>query len=77
MNVTNDSIERFLGHGVVLARSELGSEAVVHEGFAGNLSGNGDAKHHPGELEAPSEDVEVPNREDERYDGSIGNARST
>lgn len=77
MDIANDSIERLLGHGIVLARSELGCKAVVHEGFTGSLGGNGDAEHHPRELEAPSEDVEVPNREDERHNGGIGNARGT
>lgn len=77
VDIADQSIEGFPRDRVVLARAELGREAIVQEGLPGNLGGDGDAKDHPGELETPAHNVEVPNREDERDEGGIGDGRGT
>lgn len=77
VDVTNHGVEGFPRHSVVLARADLGREAVVQEGLPGELGGECDAEDHPGELEAPAHNIKVPNREDERHDGGIGNGRGT
>ncbi len=76
VDVANHGIEGLAGHRVVFARAELASQAAVHDSPAGNLGSDGDAEHHPRELEAPSQHIQVPNREDEGNDGGIGNGGS-
>ncbi len=75
VDVADHGIKSLPGNGVVLAGSELARDPVTEDGLTDNLGGNGDAEHHPCELEHPSEHVEVPNREDEGNDGGVGNGR--
>lgn len=77
MHITNHAIEGLAGDGVVATGSELGSQAVTKDELASNLGSNGDAQGHPGQLKSPSNDVEVPNREKQGDDGSIGDAGGT
>lgn len=77
VDITNNGIQCLLGDRVVLPGAKLRSESVVDEGFTGSLGGDGDGKDHPCKLERPPEHIEVPNREDERNDGRIGNGRGT
>lgn len=76
MDVADHGIKRFSRNGIVLAGAELCREAAVQDGLPGDLGGDGDAEGHPGELENPPQNVEVPNREDEGDDGGIGKGRS-
>ena len=77
VDVTDRGFEGLAGDGVVFAWTELARESGVHDGLTGDLGCDSDAKNHPGELEAPSDDIEVPNREDEAHDGGIRDGRST
>lgn len=77
VDVTDQGIEGFPRNRVVLAGAELGREAIVQEGLPGDLGGDGDAKDHPGELESPAHNIEVPNREDEGDEGGVGDGRGT
>lgn len=75
VHISYHAIERLSRNHVVLARAELGSEAVLNHQLPNDLGGNGAGQHHPGQLEAPSDDVEVPGGEDEGHDGGIGDGR--
>jgi hypothetical protein len=77
VDVANQRVECFPRNSVVLAGTELGREAVVQEGLPGDLGSDGDAEDHPGELETPTHNIKVPNREDECDEGGIGDGRST
>lgn len=77
VDVADGSLERLPRDGVVLAGTELGCEAVVDKCLPGDLGGDGDGEDHPGELERVAQNIKVPNREDERDEGSIGDGRST
>lgn len=77
VDIANSGIKSLAGDGVVFAGAELARDTGVHDGLTGNLGGDGDAQNHPGKLEAPSEDIEIPNCEDEADDGSIGDGGST
>jgi hypothetical protein len=75
VDIANESIEGLPRNGVVLAGPELGRKAVVQERLPDDLGGDGDAEDHPGELKTPAQNVQIPNREDERHDGGIGDGR--
>lgn len=77
VDISDHSVKSLSWDSVVLAGADLGSQAVVQEGLSGDLSGDGDAQNHPGKLESPAEDIEVPNREDDSGNSGIGNGRST
>lgn len=77
VDVANNGIKGLLGNSVVPARANLGSETAVQQGLANNLSSKGDAQHHPGKLEAPSDDIQISHGEDEGSDGAIGDGGST
>lgn len=77
VDIANNGIESLTGNSVVAAGTELASKTSVHDGLAGNLSGNSDAKDHPGKLEAPSQQIQVSNRKDEGDGGGVGNSRGT
>lgn len=71
VDITNQRIESLPRNGVVLSRSELGSEAIAKDGLSSNLGQDGDAQSHPGKLESVSNDIEVSSHEDQGDDGSI------
>lgn len=75
VDIANQSVECFPRNSVVLAGAELSREAVVQEGLPGDLGSDGDAENHPGELETPTHNIQVSNREDERDEGGISNGR--
>lgn len=75
-NIAHEGFQSLLGNGIVLARAELGCETIVENKLSSNLSGNSDAKSHPGELQTVTNKIEIPKRENERDRGSIGNAGS-
>jgi hypothetical protein len=77
VHVTKDTINSLAAHGVVSARTELRSEAIVKDKLSGGLGGNGNTESHPGELEGPSDDVKVSGSEDEGDDGGVGDSRGT
>lgn len=77
MDVADDGVKSLSGDGVVLARAQLGSQAVAKDRLPGSLGKNGDTQSHPGKLEAVSEKVEVSSREDDRDDAGVGDARGT
>jgi hypothetical protein len=77
VDIANNGIESLTGNSVVAAGTELASKTSVHDGLAGNLSGNSDAKDHPGKLEAPSQQIQVSNRKDKGDGGGVGNSRGT
>ena len=77
MDIANHAIESSLGDGVVSTRAHLGSKTVAHDGLTGNLSGNGDGESHEGQLESPTNDIEVPGGEDERDNGGVCDSRGT
>ena len=63
MNIADDSIEGLLGNGVIFARAELGSQAIVQDSLTGDLGENGDAQDHPGKLEGVADDIEISGHE--------------
>lgn len=75
VDVANENIESLPGDGVISSGTELAGDARVHNHLAGDLGGDGDAQDHPRKLEAPSQHIEVSNREDEGDDGEVGNGR--
>lgn len=77
VHISNHRVKGLSRDRIVLAGAELSSQAVVQERLSDNLSGNGDAEHHPRELEAPSEEIQVPKREYEGDDGGKSNRRGT
>lgn len=77
VDISDQSVEGLAGDGVVLARTQLAGQTVAKDGLTGDLSEDGDAQSHPGELERVSEDIEVSDGEDEADDGGKGNARGT
>ncbi len=77
MDVPNKDVKSLPRKSVVLARSELGSQAIVQEGLPGNLSQNGNAQNHPGQLEGIAQDIDISSDEDQRDDGCVGNAGSS
>lgn len=76
MNIADEDVEGLARNGVVATGPELTGYASVHNSLSSGLGGDGDAQDHPCELEAPSDHVQVPNREDEGDDGDIGDRRS-
>ena len=77
VDVANNNVQRLPGNRVVLARAELRGQSRVDGHLTGHLCGDGDAKHHPGELETPSENIQVARREDDGDDECISNSRSS
>lgn len=77
MNIANSAIQSLLGNSVILARAQLGSQALVENGLAGNFGGNGNTEDHPSELETQAEHIKVPNREDGSDDAQVSNGRGT
>lgn len=72
VNVADEDVEGLARNGVVTTGPELTGDASVHNSLPGGLGSDGDAQDHPGELEAPSDHIQVPNREDEGDDRGIG-----
>ena len=77
VDVANNNVQRLPGNRVVLARAELRGQSRVDGHLTGHLCGDGDAEHHPRELEAPSEDIKVADGEDEGNDERVGDGRGT
>lgn len=77
VDITDDHVEGLAGDGVVSAGTKLTGNTSIHDSLAGNLGGDGNAQDHPRKLEAISQHVEVPNREDESDDGHVGDRGST
>ena len=77
VDVAKERIQCLPGNGIVLSGAELGGEARVQQGLTRDLGGHSDTQDHPGELEAPSEHVQVPNQEDGADDGNIGDGGSS
>lgn len=77
VDVANNGVQGFLGNSVVAAGTELGDKAAVEEDLSGRFGGNGGEQGQPSDLEGPAEQIEVPNREDERHRGRIGDGRGT
>jgi len=77
VDVSYGGIERLSGDDEVTSGAELGSEAVAEDELAGKLCKDGGAKHHPGKLQAVSQNIEVAGSEDEGNDGAVGDSRST
>lgn len=75
MDIADEDVEGLARNGVVTTGPELTGNASVHHSLSSGLSGDGDAQNHPCELEAPSDHIQVPNREDEGDDGDIGDRR--
>ena len=71
MHVADHGVDRLARQLIVLLGAQLGGDAVVEQRLAGDLGGDGGAEGHPGELEAPSHDVEVARGEDQRDDGDV------
>lgn len=59
MEVASHCVKGLARNRVVSARAELGGQAVAQDKLAGKLGSDGSGQSHPGELEAPSNDVEV------------------
>jgi len=76
VDIANHGIERLLRDRVVPPRAKLSRKTIVHESLSSDLRGDCDGKDHPCKLEGPPEDIEVPNREDQRHDGRVCNPRS-
>lgn len=51
VDISDQSVEGLAGDGVVLARTQLAGQTVAKDGLTGDLSEDGDAQSHPGELE--------------------------
>jgi hypothetical protein len=77
VDVSDHGVKSLSGDGVVLAGTDLGSQAAVQDRLSSNLGGHGDTENHPGKLESPSENIKIPNREDESDDSGISNGRGT
>lgn len=77
VNIANEHVKGLLGDGVVFPWAKLGREAVVHESLSSDLSSNRDAESHPGDLESIAQQVEIPECENGRNNGGIGNRRGT
>ena len=77
VDIAEERIQCLPGNSVVLSGAELGGEARVQQGLTRDLGGHSDTQDHPGELEAPSEHVQVPNQEDGADDGNIGDGGSS
>lgn len=77
MNIADKNIEGLAGNGVVSAGTKLAGDTCVHNQFTSNLGGDCDAQDHPRKLEAPSQHIEVSNREDQGDDGKVGDSRGT
>ena len=75
VHVADDGVEGFPRNSIVLARTELGREAVAQEELPSDLGGDGSAESQIGELERPAQNIQVPKQEDERDEGAIGNRR--
>lgn len=75
MDVSYGGIERLLRQGIVAARADLASQAVVQERLAGDLGGDGGGKSHPYQLEAISEEIEISGSNDGGDDGYICDGR--
>lgn len=76
VDITKNGVKSLAGDGVVAAGTELAGKASVHDRLASDLSGDGDAEDHPREPEAPSQHIQVPNREDGGDDGEVGDRGS-
>lgn len=77
VDITNQDIEGLAGDGVVSTGAKLAGDACVHNQLTSNLGGDCDAQDHPRKLEAPSQHIEISNREDEGDDGEVSNGRGT
>lgn len=77
VDVTNHTIEGSSRNGPVSAGAHLSSETVVENNLTRNLGRDSDGKSHEGQLESPSNHIEVPSGEDERDNRSVGNGGGT
>ena len=77
VDITEDDVESLAGNSVVAAGTKLAGESSVQNGLASNLSGDSDAKDHPGKLEAISQHIQVPNRKNEGDGGEVGERGGT
>lgn len=57
MDVPNKGVKSLPRERVVLARSQLGSQAIVQEGFSSNLGKDGDAQGNPRQLQGVARDI--------------------
>lgn len=59
VDVPNKGVEGLSWNRVVLARAELGSQAIVQESLSGDLGEDGNTKDHPGQLQGIANDVKI------------------
>lgn len=77
VDIANHAVKRRSRDRVVSAGAQLRGEAVVENELAGGLGADGDGESHPGQLERPTDHIEVSSGEDEGDDRDIGNSRGT
>lgn len=57
MDVPNKGVKSLPRERVILARSQLGSQAIVQEGLSSNLSKDGNTKGNPRQLQSVARDI--------------------
>lgn len=77
MDIPNKGVKSIPRDSVVSSWADLGGKAIVQDDLADNLSENGDAKDHPRDLEAPSENIKESSHEDQGHDSQVSNAGGT
>lgn len=75
VGIADQAVKGLARKRIVLARAELGSQAIVKDQLAGDLCRNGGGQDHPRESESPADEAEVPVGDDGRDDGDIGDGR--
>lgn len=73
VDVSNEPVDSVTGDGHVLARAQLGHEAVVKEELACNFGSHGDTEGHPRQLEGVTGDVNIAADQNESNGRDEGN----
>lgn len=77
MGIANQPLKGVVRKCVVLAGAELRGQAIVKDQLACNLGSNSGSQNHPGQGENPAKEVEIPDGDNGRNDGNIGDGRVT
>lgn len=77
LHIIEQTLQRGLGDGEVLAWAELGGETAAECQLSCNLSCCGRTKYHVESLQAVADDVEVSSGKDEDNGGGKGNTSGT
>lgn len=76
VDVANSAVQGLARDCVILARTELRCKTIAKNQLTSHLGSDSDAEGHTGQLERPSDDIEVARGKDQGNDGGVCNSGS-